>query len=66
MDGPGMDKSDCRTDALWVEARSVDILRVDNRLDGIDTGATGNSGVDDPELDPKVGNGTFDDFPFVI
>ena len=66
MDGPGKDNSDCSTGVLWVEARSVDNLRVDNRLDGIDTGAMGNSGVDDPELDPNVGNSTFDDFPFVI
>ena len=66
MDGPGMDNSDCRTDALWVEARLVDYLQVDNGLDGIDTGTMGNSGVDDPELDPNVGNSTFDDFPFVI
>ena len=66
MDGPGMDNSDCRTGALWVEARSVDILWIDNGLDGIDTGTVGNSGVDDPEVDPKVGNSTFDDYPFVI
>ena len=61
-----MDNSDCRAGALWVEARSVDIHWVDNQLDGIDTGAMGNSGVDDPELDPKGGNSTFDDFTFVI
>ena len=60
-----MDNSDCRA-ALWVEARSVDNFRVDYWLDNIDTGAMGNSGIDDPELDLKVGNSTFDDFPFVI
>ena len=60
-----MDNSGWRTDALRVEARLVDILQVDNWLDGIDTGAMGNSGVNDPELDPKVGNSTFDDFPLL-
>ena len=40
------------TDAFWVEDRSVGMQ-------------IGNSGIDTPELDPEVGNDTFDAFSFV-
>lgn len=59
-------------DTLWVENGSVgvdtgavDTLRVKNGSVGIETGAIVNSGVDNPEVDPKVGNGRFDVFLFV-
>lgn len=75
MDGPAIGNCGCGIGA----PRSVDILMLENPSDGVDTGAvdtlwvenasvgieTGALGVDNPEVNLKVVNGTFDVFPLL-